>query len=85
MIDQLCFSDREKYISGIFSIYTILLFTSYYAMMVGLFNNFRTWTSAFFYPTYLVVGFNLLRHWFVPRHTYTDHELFHYFPNELQR
>lgn len=85
VIDLLCFGERGKYVNGVLSIYTILLFTSYYAMLVGLFNNFRTWTSAFFYPTYLVLGFTLLRHWFSPRQVYTNEELYYYFPNEFQR
>ena len=43
--------------------YLILVFTSYFACAMGLFNSFRAWNVSFFYPIYLVVGSVMLL-WF---------------------
>jgi hypothetical protein len=45
--------------------YMFLMFTSYYAMMVGLFNNFRSWTTLFFYPLFLTVAILLVFRFFI--------------------
>jgi hypothetical protein len=59
-ISELVFSPHALRSGGI-SIYSLVLFSGYYAIGSGVFNTYRAWVTGFTIPTVLVVLFLLLR------------------------
>lgn len=61
MVSFLAFDLSDK-ISSKLNPFILLMATSYYAMFLGIFNNFRSWNTTFSYSLYLmIIGMIILR------------------------
>jgi hypothetical protein len=64
LVSELVFSPKSLQ-AGRISIYSLVLFSGYFAIGSGVFNTYRAWETAFIIPTGLVVLFLVLRRLFV--------------------
>jgi hypothetical protein len=80
LVDHLCFGRGAGRAVSV-SPYFVLLCSSYFAMLIGLFNNFRSWIVAFFFVLYLIWGVAVLFRMMVP---HQPQQPYHGEPSDLE-